>query len=79
MNLNEECLLQFLQSDSPVLLSRQTQAPLNQFETTPQSLRVATTPPGLVGDLQRILRRDRFVSFPPAILIRRPEGTSQTE
>jgi len=60
MNLNEECLLQFLQNDRA--LSR-TDIPV----ASPQAA-------GLSGELKRIFRRERYVSFPQAILIRRPES-----
>jgi hypothetical protein len=56
MNLNEECLLQFLQRDIPV---------------TPPNPSIPTTEISLTSELRRILRRNRYVSFPPAILVRR--------
>ncbi|WP_373532130.1 hypothetical protein [Vampirovibrio sp.] len=56
MNLNEECLLQFLKSDGSVMPERQT-------KQTDQS--------GLAAELSRIFRRNQYVSFPPAILVRR--------
>jgi len=57
MNLNEECLLQFLQNDIATL------QPDNQpsFQDTGS----------LTAELKRILRRKHYVSFPQAILIRR--------
>ncbi|MCE3235886.1 MAG: hypothetical protein K0Q50_2066 [Vampirovibrio sp.] len=58
MNLNEECLLQFLKNDLPgnSTLSEQPQPELS-----------------LTSELKRILRRKHYVSFPQAILIRRPD------
>jgi hypothetical protein len=57
MNLNEECLLQFLKNDGAIAPS--DDAPFDSSEG------------GLVSDLRRIIRRDRFVSFPSGIVIRR--------
>lgn len=54
MNLNEECLLEFL--SGPELL--QPEASVVQSDS-------------LSSELKRIHRRDRYVSFPQAILIRR--------
>ncbi|HEY9745115.1 MAG TPA: hypothetical protein V6C99_02735 [Oculatellaceae cyanobacterium] len=54
-NLNEECLLQFL---SAPLAQQPVEAP-------------AAEGASLTDELKRIYRRDRYVSFPPAILIRR--------
>lgn len=58
MNLNEECLLQFLKNDLPAT-------------GMPDHDPVQATG-GLTADLRRILRRKQYVSFPQAILIRRP-------
>lgn len=57
MNLNEECLLQFLKNDGIA----PTQAPPERQYTE-----------GTLGAaLNRVIRRNRYVSFPPAILVRR--------
>jgi len=65
MNLNEECLLQFLKNDPPAHLARQK---------TGQD--AADQDGGLGGfltrNLSRILRNRHYVSFPAAILLRRP-------
>jgi hypothetical protein len=61
MNLNEECLLQFLRND------------LATGGADPEADMEAAS---LSSDLRRVLRRNRFVSFPPSILVRRP-GTEQ--
>jgi len=65
MNLNEECLLQFLKNDapSPALRAKNEQDLLD-------------LPSGgfLTRNFRRILRHDRYVSFPAAILVRRPEN-----
>ena len=58
MNLNEECLLQFLKNDLPA------SGAIDDIPSAPIG--------GLTSDLKRILRRRHYVSFPPAILIRRP-------
>ena len=58
MNLNEECLLQFLQTD-PVLQADAHSAVQDGGNLT--------------AELKRILRRKHYVSFPQAILIRRPQ------
>ena len=55
MNLNEECLLQFLK---------------NEGVSTCQA-EVAGDEGILTTNLKRIFRRNRYVSFPPAIVIRR--------
>lgn len=60
MNLNEECLLQFLQNDSAMVQSDDPSTPYTEG--------------GLATELKRILRRKHYVSFPPAILIRRPHS-----
>jgi hypothetical protein len=59
MNLNEECLLQFLQNDI---------APLQ-----PDNSPACPGGTSLTTELKRILRHKHYVSFPQAILIRRPE------
>jgi hypothetical protein len=59
MNLNEECLLQFLQNDSANLPSEQPAGPAQKDGS-------------LTAELKRILRHKHYVSFPQAILIRRP-------
>ncbi len=56
MNLNEECLLQFLKSDGGIIQDKQKER--NDQE-------------GLTFELSRIFRRNHYVSFPPAILVRR--------
>jgi hypothetical protein len=63
MNLNEECLLQFLQNESAPAV------PLEDPQFAPAH------GAGLTTNLKRILRRKHYVSFPPAILIRRPHPT----
>lgn len=57
MNLNEECLLQYLKSEGGT--------------ATPELGHGDAT--GLTANLKRVFRRNHYVSFPPAILIRRPE------
>jgi hypothetical protein len=59
MNLNEECLLQFLRND---------------LATGGADAEADTEAASLASDLRRVLRRNRFVSFPPAILVRRPNS-----
>jgi hypothetical protein len=56
MNLNEECLLQFLKSDGGIIQE-------GQKERIDQG--------GLTSELSRVFRRNQYVSFPPAILVRR--------
>lgn len=58
MNLNEECLLQFLRNDLAT----------GEPATADAGQEAASIAP----DMKRILRRSRYVSFPQAILIRRP-------
>ncbi|HEY9685829.1 MAG TPA: hypothetical protein V6C52_02510 [Coleofasciculaceae cyanobacterium] len=59
MNLNEECLLQFLRNDLAI----------GEVDAEAD-----TEAASLSSDLRRVLRRNRYVSFPPAILIRRPSA-----
>lgn len=59
MNLNEECLLQFLKNDLPGTAPLSSNQPVSELSLT--------------SELKRILRRKHYVSFPQAILIRRPE------
>lgn len=59
MNLNEECLLQFLKNDLPGGTSALSDQPQPELSLT--------------SELRRILRRKHYVSFPQAILIRRPD------
>jgi hypothetical protein len=63
MNLNEECLLQFLKNDLPPQLSAPVPSGQDQFELNGGFL---------TRNLRRILRRKNYVSFPVAILVRRP-------
>lgn len=61
MNLNEECLLQFLKNDMIArTVSHNDSSPDPTLEDT------------LSGNLKRILRRNHYVSFPQAIVIGRP-------
>jgi hypothetical protein len=55
LNLNEECLLQFLSSRGNTEGEEVSGEPVE----------------ALTAELKRIHRRDRYVSFPPAILVRR--------
>lgn len=57
MNLNEECLLQYLKSEGGTVSPELGQGDIN----------------GLAANLKRVFRRNHYVSFPPAILVRRPE------
>ncbi len=65
MNLNEECLLQFLKNDLPPQLSAPLSAPKNS----------AVGEGFLTRNLRRIFRQKHYVSFPAAILLRRPEDS----
>lgn len=56
MNLNEECLLQFLKNEGGTASQ----------EAGPDE------GSGLTANLKRVFRRNHYVSFPPAILFRRP-------
>lgn len=56
MNLNEECLLQFLQNEGGGAAAQDV-----------------SRVDGLTANLRRVFRRNHYVSFPPAILVRRPE------
>jgi hypothetical protein len=62
MNLNEECLLQFLKNDPPAHLAGKC-APQDASELNGGFL---------TRNLGRILRNRNYVSFPAAILLRRP-------
>ena len=64
MNLNEECLLQFLKNDLPPQLSALSSA----SEISPPAEGFLTR------NLRRIFRQKNYVSFPAAILLRRPEN-----
>jgi hypothetical protein len=63
MNLNEECLLQFLKNDLPPKRAEQTSG-----QDTSD-----LTGGFLTRNLRRILRHKNYVSFPVGLLIRRPE------
>lgn len=68
MNLNEECLLQFLKNDLPTRWTAAAspgQQPSDSIEKPTEGF--------LTRNIRRIFRSRNYVSFPVAILLRRPE------
>lgn len=65
MNLNEECLLQFLKNDAP---------PNTEKKVSGHDTSDLTGGGFLTRNLRRIMRYKNYVSFPAAILVRRPNG-----
>jgi len=67
MNLNEECLLQFLKNDIP--LHRSVSSSVEKEPTHPGSF--------LSRNLRPIFKHKNYVSYPAAVLFRRPPNQAK--